>query len=424
MKNQAFFKLFTFVTLSALFLSSCSVKNDNKCIIRGTVVDRDSDTLLLLKATKSFRMAEIGIPIVDNHFKYELDVKDIEAYQLIFLDELQQGAWHTIIFFAEPGTVDFTLYPKDEYEKNIINGGAITQEYYKIEKLEKEHFSPKLDPLYKETQALLDSGEYWSEKANILYDKISATVSMDSLNIIYKELGKIQETKEDLSPKARIVVGKIEAVNDERAEWKYNYIVENPSIATYYLLMQDVLYNDRSKTVEGLIVKTFPVFEDKFPGHPYTTIARDMIDGMESAKVGGKYIDFTAPDLKGNKVKISTIIDNHKATFLDLWASWCGPCIAKSKAMIPVYEEYKDKGFTVIGVAREKKNTEKMKQAIERYKFPWLNLVDLNDENSIWKKYDIPFSGGGTFLIDEEGKIIAIDPGPDEVRKYLDKILE
>jgi len=424
MKNQPFFRVFTFLTLSALHLFSCSVKNNNKCIIKGTVVDRDSDTLLLLKATESFRMAEIGIPIVNNHFEYEIDIKDIEAYQLIFLDELQQGALHAIIFFAEPGTVDLTLYPKDDCEKNIIDGGAVTKEYYEIEKLMKEQFSPETDPLYKETQTLMDSGEYWSEKANILYEKISATDNMDSLNVIYKELTKIQETKEDLSPKARVVVGKIEEFYDKRSEWQYDYMAENPSIATFYFLIRYVLNNDRSKTTEELIVKTFPVFADKFPGHPYTAIARGMIEGMKRAVVGGKYIDFTAPDLDGNEVRISEIIDNHKATFLDLWASWCGPCIAKSKAMIPVYEEYKDKGFTVIGVAREKKNTDKMKQAIERYKFPWLNLVELNDKNSIWKKYDIPFSGGMTFLIDGKGKIIAIDPGPDKVREYLDKILE
>ena len=65
-----------------------------------------------------------------------------------------------------------------------------------------------------------------------------------------------------------------------------------------------------------------------------------------------------------------------------------------------------------------------MKKAIERYGFPWLNLVELDDKNNIWKKYDIPFSGGRTFLIGEDGIIVAIDPSPDEVRKYMDKVLK
>ena len=91
--------------------------------------------------------------------------------------------------------------------------------------------------------------------------------------------------------------------------------------------------------------------------------------------------------------------------------------------MIPVYEEYKDKGFTILGVAREMNNSENMEKAIEKYKFTWLNLIELDDQNKIWRKYDIPFSGGGTFLIAEDGDIVAIDPTAEEVRDYLSNLL-
>lgn len=44
--------------------------------------------------------------------------------------------------------------------------------------------------------------------------------------------------------------------------------------------------------------------------------------------------------------------------------------------MIPIYEKYKDKGFEIVGVAREFKNTERMKRAIAQDKYPWLQLVE------------------------------------------------
>lgn len=90
--------------------------------------------------------------------------------------------------------------------------------------------------------------------------------------------------------------------------------------------------------------------------------------------------------------------------------------------MKPVYEQYKDKGFTVIGVAREFDNTDKLLVALKREKFPWRNLVELDDKNEIWLKYNIPFSGGRTFLIDKDGKILAIDPSAEEVIGFLEKM--
>ena len=78
-----------------------------------------------------------------------------------------------------------------------------------------------------------------------------------------------------------------------------------------------------------------------------------------------------------------------KVTLLDLWVSWCGPCRVNSKQIIPLYEAYKDKGFTVVGVAREENNTEDMEKAIAKDGYPWINLVELNDKNQIWTKYRI-----------------------------------
>ena len=58
-----------------------------------------------------------------------------------------------------------------------------------------------------------------------------------------------------------------------------------------------------------------------------------------------------------------------KIALVDLWASWCGPCRANSKSMIPVYEEFKDKGFTVVGIAREKHRSD-MEQAVAERRLP------------------------------------------------------
>ena len=61
------------------------------------------------------------------------------------------------------------------------------------------------------------------------------------------------------------------------------------------------------------------------------------------------------------------------------------PCRAKAKAMIPIYEKYKDRGFEIVGVAREFKNTDRLKQAIKLDGYPWLQLVELDDGCICWE---------------------------------------
>ena len=88
--------------------------------------------------------------------------------------------------------------------------------------------------------------------------------------------------------------------------------------------------------------------------------------------------------------------------------------------MVPVYEEYKEKGFTIIGVAGEFENTDRLVNFLEKEKWPWQNLVELDRRNSIWQKYGVDGGGGGMFLIDEEGLILAKDPTAEEVRRELE----
>jgi alkyl hydroperoxide reductase subunit AhpC len=92
--------------------------------------------------------------------------------------------------------------------------------------------------------------------------------------------------------------------------------------------------------------------------------------------------------------------------------------------MIPVYEKYREKGFVVIGVACEYKDTDAFKIALKKDRYPWLNLVEMDNKNGIWNKYNIAGAGGSTFLVNSQGRIIAIKPTPDELERFLKDILE
>ena len=203
------------------------------------------------------------------------------------------------------------------------------------------------------------------------------------------------------------------------------YDRENPSLIAYSQLISDLTrfqsfeewYKGDGTPLDDVIGR-YKVFSKAYPKHIYTKRAKEMIESVKKIRVGGKYIDFSAPDLDGNIVKLSSEIKD-KIAIIDLWASWCGPCRNTSESYIPIYNEFKDRGFTIVGVARESKNDKQMRIAIEKDGYTWTNLIELNDKGSIWAKYGVGNGGGGTFLVDEKGKILAISPTAEEVRKIL-----
>ena len=90
--------------------------------------------------------------------------------------------------------------------------------------------------------------------------------------------------------------------------------------------------------------------------------------------------------------------------------------------MIPVYQKFADKGFTVVGIAREQ-NVSDALEAIRKDGYPWVQLIDLRDEFCIWLRHGTENAGGSTFLVNPEGKIVAIHPSAEEVEAILEQHL-
>jgi thiol-disulfide isomerase/thioredoxin len=205
--------------------------------------------------------------------------------------------------------------------------------------------------------------------------------------------------------------------------WKYNYIKNNPSIVSYFLIWADVeMTMEQSPLVAQLVASVFPFYEKKYPEHVYTKLIGTQVAGLKTINVGNKYIDFKAPSIDGDTIQLSNVIQNYIA-LIDMWGSWCGPCIAKSRLVVPIYEEYKDKGFKIVGIAREFKNTNAVKKRINIEQFLWLNLVELDDKLNIWNTYGISNGTGLMVLVDKDGTILSIDPKPEELENILQQKL-
>ena len=71
--------------------------------------------------------------------------------------------------------------------------------------------------------------------------------------------------------------------------------------------------------------------------------------------------DYEFVDDKGNKVKLSDLRGNY--VYIDIWATWCKPCMAEMPYLEKLKEKYKDAKITFVGIN------------VNDFKTDWLNYI-------------------------------------------------
>ena len=132
--------------------------------------------------------------------------------------------------------------------------------------------------------------------------------------------------------------------------------------------------------------------------------------------------DFTLSTPEGKPISLSSL--KGKVVLIDFWASWCGPCRKENPNLVKLYENYKDKGFTILSVSLDNDEAA-WKKAIEADGLIWPNHVsDLKGwESTMTKVYgfnSIPH----TVLVNKEGKINGIGLRGGALEEKIKSILK
>lgn len=141
---------------------------------------------------------------------------------------------------------------------------------------------------------------------------------------------------------------------------------------------------------------------------------------LRSVQIGQTAPDFTMNTIDGKTVKLSAL--RGKYVLLDFWASWCQPCRMENPNVVRVFNKYKDKNFTILGISLDK-DPVAWKQAVMADGLTWTHASELKDFESptvrLYQVDAIPSS----FIIDPDGKIIAKNLRGEELESFLNKTL-
>jgi len=132
----------------------------------------------------------------------------------------------------------------------------------------------------------------------------------------------------------------------------------------------------------------------------------------KSLVVGSVFPDFSVKDIDGQPLSIVKYRGN--VLLVDFWATWCGPCLREMPDIIQAYNQYHNKGFEIIGVSLDREMDQaKLIDFIKQNDMPWQQFYDGKLwANELAVKYGVE-SIPTSYLLDREGKIIAVQPhGP------------
>ncbi len=116
---------------------------------------------------------------------------------------------------------------------------------------------------------------------------------------------------------------------------------------------------------------------------------------------GGKPApSFTLQDLKGNQISLSDF--KGKVVILDFWATWCPPCVMEIPHFIELYEQYKGRGFAMVGISVDREGVSVVESFVRKYR---VNYPILMTDGQVQKAYGGIPNIPTTFVIDSAGNI-------------------
>ena len=119
--------------------------------------------------------------------------------------------------------------------------------------------------------------------------------------------------------------------------------------------------------------------------------------------------DFKVSSLDGGTLRLSEL--RGKVVFLNLWATWCGPCKEEMPAMERLWRRYKANGLIVVALSMDAQGARVVKPFVDQARFSYpIGLDPKMEVAQLYGARAVP----ATFIIDRSGNLFAFALGPRE----------
>jgi thiol-disulfide isomerase/thioredoxin len=193
-------------------------------------------------------------------------------------------------------------------------------------------------------------------------------------------------------------------------------------------VLKDVFLRDYIAT-SRLKIEEYEIIAPKIKPYLISDASKAFLLDYEKVlhkNVGQKGLEFTYKDVNDKPVSFSDF--KGKYVYIDLWATWCGPCKAEIPHMKKIEEDYHGKNIVFISLSLDKpKDNQKWKDFVKKEQLKGIQIMaDKDFKSDVAKNYDVN-SIPRFLLFDKAGNIInadALRPSDPELRVQLDKLLK
>ena len=148
-------------------------------------------------------------------------------------------------------------------------------------------------------------------------------------------------------------------------------------------------------------------------------------------KEDGRVLEFTGEDLSGNAVDSKEFFAKAKVTMINVWGTFCSPCIMEMPDLGELSREYADKDFQMLGIISDARKADSdagkaAEDIIGQTKADYTHLLisDSMIDSFVSEIYAIPT----TIFVDSTGKVLCSSivgsNAKDSWAGAIDKVLE